>query len=89
MTNDVLELIRIERAKQDIKWGEQNHTDLYWLAIVAEEFGELSKAIVEMYADNAHREKDWTEEIILEAIQTAAVCVVWVETIQRRNSVKK
>lgn len=32
-----------ERAKQDGKWGEQNHEPSDWLAILLEEVGEFSR----------------------------------------------
>ena len=40
--------IIIERQAQDDKWGadRKNHP-LYWLAILVEEVGELSKAVIE------------------------------------------
>lgn len=65
--------IRKERQKQDEKWGEQNHGDLYWLGILVEEVGELSKEIIEG--------RDCREELV----QTAAVAVAWLECIQRRE----
>ena len=41
------DLIQIERNAQDEKWGEQNHTDEKWLAILLEELGEAAKAVLE------------------------------------------
>ncbi len=32
-----------ERRRQDAKWGEQNHEFPLWMAILAEELGEMSK----------------------------------------------
>ena len=37
-----------ERIRQYQKWGEQRHDPLRWLAITAEEFGEVAKEIVEL-----------------------------------------
>ena len=76
-----LDLIRTERMRQDKKWGEQNHPDLYWLAILMEEVGELSNAIIEkpqvfMDPENHERDKELT--------QVAAVAVAWMEAIKRR-----
>ncbi len=34
-----------ERWRQDNKWGPQHHTELEWLAILAEEFGEAALEI--------------------------------------------
>lgn len=66
----VFNKIHDERDRQDAKWGDQSHhPDLYWLAILGEEFGEVAKALLE--AD--------TEHIYEELIQVAAVCVSWLE----------
>lgn len=41
-----------ERKRQDDKFGEQNHGDLYWLAILLEEVGEAAQAIIQERAFN-------------------------------------
>jgi hypothetical protein len=38
----VFAAIRAERERQNATWGEQNHDAYTWLAILGEEFGELS-----------------------------------------------
>ena len=44
----VFNWINFERHKQDAKWGaDRKHHPLYWLAILVEEVGEFSKAIIE------------------------------------------
>ena len=40
------DLVALERLNQDKKWGEQNHNPSEWLAILVEEVGELSTAIL-------------------------------------------
>ena len=45
----ILNEIANERIRQDEKWGEQNHSLSLWLAILGEEFGEVSKEVVEFY----------------------------------------
>ena len=40
----IFEAIRQERTNQDLKWGEQNHPPLKWLAILIEEVGEVGDA---------------------------------------------
>jgi len=66
-----LALILSERDRQDKKWGRGFHgrSDLAWLGILAEEFGEVANAILE------HDEPN----LITEIIQVAAVCVAWLE----------
>ncbi len=40
---DAIGDVVLERMRQDAKWGEQNHPEAMWLAILAEEFGEVAK----------------------------------------------
>lgn len=65
-----------ERTKQDEKWGVQNHDPLLWNAILGEEFGEVSKAILE--GDM----KGYREELI----QVAAVAIAAIESLDRNNN---
>lgn len=71
---EVLEEVMEERKRQDELWGEQNHDDGIWLAILVEEVGEVANDINE-------RSKKLREELI----QVAAVAVSWVESIDRRE----
>lgn len=43
----VIAAIMKERARQDVKWGIQNHSSLTWLGILTEELGELARAVIE------------------------------------------
>lgn len=45
-----------ELMKQDDKWGRQVHTPDYWLGILGEEFGEISKATIERNREEAAHE---------------------------------
>ena len=73
---DVFEEIRQERFMQIEKWGHQRHPDLYWLGILGEEFGEVSKEVIEAQSDEFLRK---------EIVQTAAVCVAWLEYLHERR----
>lgn len=42
--------------KQNKKWGWQDHDPVVWLAIMAEEFGEVAKAVIE-----GNHEECWRE----------------------------
>ena len=72
---DPLQDIMLERLKQDQKWGEQNHVDLYWLGILSEELGELAKAIIEVKSDDIYNE----------LIQVTAVGLAWAECLNRNQ----
>jgi len=70
--NGIIKELLNEREKQDEKFGIQNHIDSKWIAILGEEFGEICKA--------------YTENLLIreEILQSAAVCVAWLEAIDRR-----
>ena len=62
-----------ERARQDQKWGEQqHHSRAEWAVILGEEFGEVCRDILE----RAPREK-----LQAEITQCAAVCLAWLEAL--------
>lgn len=72
----VLRDVSRERTSQDQKWGEQNHTLLYWLGILGEEYGEVCKAVIEHLSVDDVRE---------ELVQVAAVAVAAIEYIDRQR----
>ncbi len=72
-----------ECERQDSKWGEQNHDPADWLAILAEEFGEVAKETVGVTF--AH---PWSTNYRTELIQTAAVAVRMVESYDRRMGIE-
>ncbi len=77
---DPLKDVMLERARQDAKWGEQNHPDLYWLAILVEEVGELAQNIISKpTAINMMKIRD-------ELVQVTAVGLAWLECIERRKN---
>lgn len=71
----VFEEIRQERRFQDEKWGVQNHHPLMWNAILMEEVGEVSEALLQ----NRDSIKCYREELI----QVAAVAIAAVENLDR------
>ena len=68
-----------EVHRQDDKWGEQNHDDLYWLGILMEEVGEVATELIE------HRGKKLEQKTDDEIIQCAAVCLNWLNCRERRR----
>lgn len=74
----VLDEVATERAHQDDRWGEQNQDDFVWGAILAEEVGEVNRAMLEARYGNGGG--NLREELL----QVAAVAVAWVECIDRR-----
>lgn len=81
---NVINLIRAERERQNKKWGEQNHDDYRWLAILTEEVGELAQAILHDEFGGSHAGTAKTE-----LVHVAAVAVQWLECMERRQLTKR
>ena len=80
---DYLELeIRKERRAQDDKWGQQNHDPFIYQNILGEEFGEVSKAILDAYDfKNGRWDTKKLEHYRKELIQVAAVTKAMIEAL--------
>jgi NTP pyrophosphatase (non-canonical NTP hydrolase) len=77
---DVLSAIAKERQRQNEKWGEQNHPAEIWLAILSEELGEVSQALLHnKFGGKA------VGTMRAELVQVAAVAVQWLECIDRNG----
>jgi len=72
----IYEHIKVERRRQDEKWGKQRYNALYWLGILMEEVGELAKAIIEDQPYSQARK---------ELVQVAAVAVATIEQIDEET----
>lgn len=72
---NVFELIRQERERQDKKWGaDRDQDDYVWETILTEEVGEAAESIL----------KDTPAHTTEEVIQIAAVATAWLECMLRR-----
>jgi NTP pyrophosphatase (non-canonical NTP hydrolase) len=75
-----------ERNRQDEKWGEQNHTPEWWLAILMEEVGELSQAVLETHFTNPDGSPHGgLKSIRKETMQVCAVALAMLECFDRRG----
>lgn len=74
----VLDEVANERARQDARWGQQDHDPPYWVAILTEETGEVAKEV----ADSLVQALD-VDAYRTELIQVAAVAVAAVEALDR------
>lgn len=74
VADDVLD----ERARQNIKWGKQNHPYTVWLAILMEEVGEVAQAMQE---GSAHHKESDASDLYSELIQVAAVATAIAEQV--------
>lgn len=80
----VLTEVVFERAKQDRKWGEQNHKPCEWMTVLGEEFGEAcQEALRVRFGENSLGMTDYTA-LREELIQCAAVAVAIIECIDRQ-----
>lgn len=73
MIEEILDLIREERAAQDEKWGPQQHNLSDWLAILVEEVGE--------FAAEGAREWPSCQDALAEVVQVAAVATAIAEQL--------
>jgi len=79
-TTSSLQKIYRERMRQDEKWGgPQDHEDALWLAILVEEVGEVAHDM------QGVRGCDPWAMAERELVQVAAVCIAWLECIERRR----
>lgn len=67
--------INFERCRQDSLWGEQNHDDFRWLAILTEELGETAQEMMEGRPSGVRHE----------LVSVIAVAIAWFEAIGRRD----
>jgi len=83
---EVFEAIKAERQHQDDKWGVQAHPiNPMWSAILSEEVGEASQALLgAIYHPNSLTRSHLFEELI----QVAAVATAWAQKV-RANQVKE
>lgn len=78
---EAIELVRAERARQDKKWGAQNHNPCAWITILGEEFGEVCRAILEQQFGKG------SEDAYLEELtHTAAVSLAMIECVLRKRA---
>lgn len=79
---DGLRSVLAERARQDMKWGTQNHHPRDYFLILTEEVGELAQAIADGLVFATPTEAA-VEHVREEAVQVAAVALAMVEAIDR------
>jgi len=80
----VFDDVRAERKRQELKWGEQNHSPAEWLMILGEEVGEANQAALEAHFAGTHNPGNHTlKDYRKELIQVAAVAIAAVESLDR------
>jgi len=97
LTEVVLSIVKNERKRQDEKWGVQNHSIEWWVAILGEEYGEFCQCVNEWAIKNnkwstdkdimKHLKEDeaTTDAMVKELVHTAAVAVNAIECLFRNK----
>ncbi len=78
-TDEVLAMVKEERARQEKKWGEQNHDPYKWITIISEELGESARQALELQ----HESSESLDKLASELIQVSASAVAAVECLNR------
>ncbi|PAK49995.1 MazG-like family protein [Priestia megaterium] len=81
LMNDINRAVLAERISQNEKWGVQRHHMGAWLAILAEEFGEVSQAMQGPLGLTSMKETD-ADDLYKELIQVAAVASAIAEQVK-------
>ena len=82
----VLLEVAFERHRQQAKWGQQNHVNSLWLAILTEEVGEAATACLDVNFAQVPSTLAATRQALRnELIQISAVAVQWVEKLDRER----
>jgi NTP pyrophosphatase (non-canonical NTP hydrolase) len=76
-------LVLNERQNQFLKWGNQNHDMMTWLAILHEETGELAQACLHKKFGGSK-----SDDVLHEAVQVAAVGLQIVEHLKQLGRMK-
>jgi NTP pyrophosphatase (non-canonical NTP hydrolase) len=82
---DVMNDVLRERARQDLKWGQQDHDPFCYLAVLGEEVGEANQAALELrfQAQGPASTEIYRDHYREELVQVAAVAIAMVECIDR------
>ena len=87
-TKTILCLIANERARQDQKWGVQDHTPAEWMSILGEEYGEACEKVNDTFQWSGPPAPLAVSEYLEELIQVAAVAVAAIENLERSYGTK-
>lgn len=84
LTAIILSEVFQERQRQDAKWGLQRHELGKWLAILAEEFGEVAQAMQGPMGLVSVKPTD-ASDLYQELIHVAAVAVAIAEQVREQS----
>ena len=78
-TEIAMDDVLAERARQDEKWGDQNHHPFLYLTVLMEEVGEASQAALQATFQKTRPWADYRAEMV----QVAAVALAMIECYDR------
>jgi NTP pyrophosphatase (non-canonical NTP hydrolase) len=81
--DNIIQEIKAERARQDAKFGEQNHPAERWLTILGEEVGEVNRAAIDYWHDGKS-----LEAYRAELVQVAAVAIAMLQAHERSENAR-
>lgn len=71
---EVLANVAEERGRQNARWGAQHHPPSIWLAILAEEVGEVAREVVPL----TERGDGWAPRVLVDPLLDAESAARWV-----------
>lgn len=82
---DIIDLVIDELKRQENKWGIQDHHPEKWMAILMEEVGEASEAVLEAFPFKIQlKDREyWLNRYYLELRQVAAVAISAMDCLDR------
>lgn len=76
--------IHVERVRQDDQWGESNHAPDVWALILAKHSGRFAADALDLIAAPGYEDQaPIVAEARQRAIKVAAICVAFVECLER------
>ena len=82
MLEELLEEVRLERIRQDDRFGwPRMHHPTWWLTILAEEFGEFAHDV----CDHEFEAGNWKKNMREELVQIAAVALAAIEDLDLQH----
>lgn len=82
-----------ERRRQIAKFGDQSHrSPAEWAVILGEEYGEAMREACDLHflgqrGYTPQIEADVRDRLRIELVQTAAVCVAWIEALDGGDNI--
>jgi len=84
LQSEIIDEVKVERTRQDKKWGVQDHHPVEWMAILGEEYGEACKGAVEAHFAGYAQTGDFSQ-YRKELIQVVGVAIAALENLDKQT----